>query len=65
MLPTHVPDPGHPDIHELSASDAELCYWRNKTVVYFHSGNQQGVAGLEMAEFDGSPGDLLAHYFEE
>jgi hypothetical protein len=40
-------------------------YWRGKTIVYFHSGNQQGVAGLEMAEFDGPPEELLAHYFAE
>lgn len=64
VVPTHVPDPGHPDVHELSASDAELCFWRDKTILYFHSGNQQGVAGLEMAEFDGPPEDLLEHYFE-
>ena len=36
----HVPDPGHPGVHELSASDAELCFWRGKTIVYFLSGNQ-------------------------
>lgn len=63
VVPGHVPDPGHPGVHELSASDAELCFWRGKTIVYFLSGNQQGVAGLEMAEFDGRPGELLAHYF--
>ena len=63
--PAHVPDPAHPDVRELSASDAELCFWRGRTIVYFHSGNQQGVAGLEMAEFDGPPEELLAHYFEE
>lgn len=62
--PTHAPDPGHPEVRELSASDAELCFWRGKTILYFHSGNQQGVAGLEMAEFDGPPNELLAHYFE-
>ena len=65
VVPTHVPDPGHPDVRELSASDAELCFWRGKTIVYFHSGNQQGVAGLEMAEFDGPPEELFAHYYEE
>jgi len=65
VVPTHVPDPERPDVHELSASDAELCFWRDRTIVYFHSGNQRGVAGLEMAEFDGPPDELLAHYFEE
>jgi alpha-L-fucosidase len=65
VVPTHAPDAGHPDVRELSASDAEMCFWRGKTIVYFHSGNQQGVAGLELAEFDGPPEELLAHYFEE
>jgi alpha-L-fucosidase len=63
--PAHVPDPAHPDVRELSASDAELCYWRGRTIVYFHSGNQQGVFGLETAEFDGAPEKLLASYFED
>ena len=65
VITTHVPDPAHPDVHELSASDAELCFWRGKTLVYFLSGNQLGVAGLELAEFDGTPDEFLAHYFEE
>jgi alpha-L-fucosidase len=64
VVPTHVPVPEHPNVFEISASDAELCYWRGKTIVYFHSGNQQGVAGLEIAEFDGPPEKLLSHYFE-
>ena len=63
--PTHVPDPAHPEVRELSASDAELCYWRGRTIVYFLSGNQQGVFGLETAEFNGTPQELLACYFED
>lgn len=65
IVPTHVPDPAHPDVCERSASDAELCLWRDRTIVYFLSGDQQGVASLEMSEFDGSPEKLLEHYFDE
>lgn len=64
VVPEHVPDPKHPGVRERSASDAELCFWRGKTIVYFLSGNQRGVAGLELAEFDGPPEEMLAHYFE-
>jgi len=64
VVPTHIPDPTHPEVFELSAADAELCYWQNKTIVYFHSGNQQGIATLQMAQFDGRPEELLAHYFD-
>jgi alpha-L-fucosidase len=64
VVPTHIPDPAHPDVFELSASDAELCFWQNKTLVYFHSGNQQGIATLQVAEFDGQPEEFLAHYFD-
>ncbi len=63
IVPTHVPDPAHPEVREMSASDAELCLWRGRTLVYFNSGNQLGVNGLEQAEFDGPLGELLAHYF--
>ncbi len=63
--PRHRPDPDRfPDVYELNASDPELCAWRGKTIVYFLGGNQQGVYDLQQAEFDGSPGDLLRHYFE-
>ena len=64
VIPTHVPDPAHPEVCERSASDAELCAWRDRTIIYFNSGNQLGVNGLEQAEFDGPPAERLSHYFD-
>ena len=65
MDPTHRPDPEqYPNVYDLNASDAELCAWKGKTIVYFAGGNQQGVSDLQVAEFDGSPRELLEHYFE-
>jgi len=62
--PKHVPQPNlFPDVRELSASDAELCEWRGKTLVYFYGGNQQGQGILQLAVFDGSPRELLEYYF--
>ena len=29
-----------PEICECNASDAEICYWKGKTIVYFTGGNQ-------------------------
>ncbi|MFA6717194.1 MAG: hypothetical protein WCS27_17580 [Victivallaceae bacterium] len=61
----HRPDPEyHPDVYEINASDAELCYWKGKTLVYFNGGNQQGVNDLQLAEFNGTPRELLEHYYE-
>jgi len=63
--PKHRPDPElHPEVYEINASDAELCEWQGKTLVYFCGGNQQGVCDLQVAEFDGTPCELLEHYFE-
>lgn len=61
----HRPDPEHfPEVREISASDAEICVWKGKTIVYFNGGNQQGVGDLQMAEFSGTLRELLEHYFE-
>lgn len=63
--PERVTDPEHhPDVREINASDAELCEWKGKTIVYFCGGNQGGVNDLQWAEFDGTPRELLEHYFE-
>lgn len=62
--PEHVPQPDlFPDVREISASDAELCAWQGKTRVDFYGGNQQGQGISQQAEFDGSPRELLEHYF--
>jgi len=63
--PRHRPDPEkHPGVHDLNASDAELCEWNGKTMVYYCGGDQQGVGDLKTAEFDGTPRELLDRYFE-
>lgn len=62
--PSHVPDPVRaPDVRELSASDAELCFFDGKTIVYFIGGDQQGISDLQQAEFDGPPEALLESFF--
>ncbi len=53
------------EICECNASDAELCYWKGKTIVYFTGSDQQIGGDLQVAEFDGTPRELLEHYFEE
>ena len=63
---SHRPDPGHhPEVFEINASDAELCEFRGKTIVYFNGGNQQGVGDLQWAEYDGSPRDLLESFYAD
>jgi len=64
----HITDPeNYPGVGETNASDAELCLWQGKTMAYFIGGNQgeiTPVADLQRAEFDGTPRELLEHYFE-
>ena len=63
--PEHITDPEHhPNVREASASDAKLCAWKGKTLVHFVGGNQHGVLDLQSAEFDGTPRELLEHYFK-
>ena len=60
----HRPDPiRFPEVRELSASDAELCSYQGKTIVYFNGGDQQGVSDLQWAEYDGLPKELFEIYF--
>lgn len=64
----HITDPENfPGVAETNASDAELCYWNGKTIVYFNGGNQGEItrAGdLQLAEFIGTPGELFERFFE-
>lgn len=53
------------EVHEINASDAELCYWQGKTVVYFNGGDQQTSADLQLAEFAGTPQQLLEAFYAE
>ncbi|MBP6507772.1 MAG: hypothetical protein KA257_09430 [Opitutaceae bacterium] len=59
--------PVHPlrsaTIRESNASDAELCYWRGRTLVYFTGGDQQVCGDLQSADFAGTPRELLASFF--
>ena len=52
-------------VREINASDAELCEWRGKTLVYFNGGDQQSAGDLQLAEFDGPPWLLLETFFSE
>ncbi len=62
--PTRRPDPvHHPDVYERNASDAELCEWQGKTLIYFNGGNQLGVCDLQWADYDGTPRQLLEAFF--
>ena len=50
---------------EINASDAEICYWQGKTLVYFNGGDQQTNGDLQKAEFIGTPRELLERFYEE
>ena len=51
------------DIRETNASDAELCYFRDRTYVYYTGGDQQFCGDLQRAEFMGAPRELLEYFF--
>lgn len=53
------------EVQEINASDAEICYWQGKTLVYFNGGDQQTSGDLQQAEFDGTPRELLERFYEE
>lgn len=59
--------PVHPlrsaTICESNASDVELCYWQERTLVYFTGGDQQVCGDLQWAEYDGTPQTLLESFF--
>jgi alpha-L-fucosidase len=64
-------DPAHdhlplrpPQLTERNASDVELCAWKGKTILYFCGSDQQYAGDLQWAEYDGSPRQLLEHFFE-
>lgn len=62
---SHHPALWPDDVQEVNASDAELCYWQGKTIVYFTGCDQKYAGDLQTAEFEGTPRELLEHYFEE
>jgi len=50
---------------EINASDAEICRWQGKTLVYFNGGDQQTCGDLQQAEFNGTPQQLLERFYED
>ncbi len=52
-------------VAEINASDAELCYWQGKTIVYFNGGDQLTCGDLQEAEFIGTPQQLLEAFYTE
>ncbi|MCC6492829.1 MAG: hypothetical protein IT424_07395 [Pirellulales bacterium] len=52
------------ELSEKNASDAELCYFGGKTIVYFTGGDQQVAGDLQWATFDGTPQQLLESFFQ-
>ncbi|MBX7256117.1 MAG: hypothetical protein K1Y02_07120 [Candidatus Hydrogenedentes bacterium] len=54
-----------PEIRECNASDAELCAWKGRTIVYYTGGDQHLAGDLQWAEFDGTPRELLERFFDK
>jgi alpha-L-fucosidase len=52
-----------PELEEKNASDAELCYFHGKTIVYFTGSDQQVAGDLQRAEFAGTPRQLFESFF--
>lgn len=52
-------------VRECNASDAELCAWKGKTIVYYTGGDQHFAGDLQWAEFDGTPRELLERFFDK
>lgn len=52
------------ELREKNASDAEICYWNGKTIVYYTGGEQHYAGDLQYADFPGTPQALLEYYFK-
>jgi len=59
---THLPL-RPPQLHEQNASDAEVVYWKGKTLAYFTGSDQQLAGDLQVAEFNGPPRDLFESFY--
>jgi alpha-L-fucosidase len=51
------------DLREKNASDAEICYWQGRTIVYYTGGEQHYAGDLQYADYPGTPRELLEHFF--
>lgn len=52
-----------PAVTETNASDAELCFHHERTLVFFTGGNQLVAGDLQWASYDGTPKQLLENFF--
>lgn len=52
-------------IRESNASDAEVVYWKNRTLVYFTGGDQHLCGDLQTATYDGTPRELFESFFDK
>lgn len=52
------------DLREKNASDAEICYWNGKTLVYYTGGEQHYAGDLQYVDFEGTPQELLEYFFK-
>lgn len=50
---------------EANASDLEFCFWKGKTRIYYTGGDQRFAGDLQHAEYDGTPRELLEHFFKD
>lgn len=53
-----------PEVTETNASDAELCFHKGRTLVYFTGGNQLVAGDLQWASYEGTPEQLLECFFD-
>ncbi len=64
--PSHKNIPLHdPDVTESNASDVELCYFNEETILYFTGGNQQICGDLQRATYNGTPRQLFEYFFKD
>lgn len=50
---------------DINNSDVDLCEFKEKTVIYYSWGNQQGIEFLAAAEYDGGLAKLLRSFFPQ
>jgi alpha-L-fucosidase len=54
-----------PEVKEINASDVELCEWpRGETYILFTGSDQRYAGDLQWATFEGTPRELLEHFFK-
>lgn len=62
-------NPVHPirptDVREKNASDVEFCEFKGKTYIFYTGGDQHVAGDLQLATYDGGPGELLEYFYAE